>query len=232
MLLLLFFAFAILFWLRVRVASRIILLARRFGCSLSGSIWLYALMTLPGVLLHEISHFLTAALFGLRTGTIALLPMIHPDGGVELGSVQVEKCDPFRQSIVGLAPLLFGLPMVIWLSTQLIPLPFSWDIFHHSWGLIFWLKTYALITFSLHLFPSRKDMAAWPIVGLLFGVFAGTALIMGFKMPSSQLFATHVSGFIYQSTYGVGLAIVASCCLLLVIESLLFLSRRKSFGVQ
>ena len=209
-----------------------ILLFRRMGNSLQGAIWIYALVTLPGVLLHEIAHFLTAALCGLRTGTITLLPTINPDGGVELGSVQVEKCDPFRQSLVGLAPILFGLPIVVWLSSQLIPLPFSWQAFQYLWGALFWLKVYLLITFALHLFPSQKDMVAWPIAGVLLGIFLGSALVMGFKISSLHQFFSRFDGFVYQSTFGVGLAVIISGCFLLVNEGLLFIVRPKSFKVQ
>ncbi len=232
MIALLIFMFALLFWFRMRLAARFIVMMRRFGCDSQTSIWLYALITLPGVLLHEIAHFLTAALFGLRTGAIALLPMINPDGGVELGSVQVQKCDPFRQSIVGLAPLLFGVPIVVWLSTQLVPLPFSWEMFYRSWGLLFWFKAYLLVTFALHLFPSQKDMAAWPIAGLLLSVFIGAALLMGIRIPSAQLLFLHLEGFINQSIYGVGLAVAVSGCFLCIVEGFVLMLRPRSFRVQ
>ncbi|MFO7682523.1 MAG: hypothetical protein R6X34_20995, partial [Chloroflexota bacterium] len=52
---------------------------------------LYALVLFPGVLLHELSHWLAASLLGVRTGRFSLLPRRQPDGSIQLGYVEYYK---------------------------------------------------------------------------------------------------------------------------------------------
>src|SRR5512143_2962472 len=72
------------------------------------ALMLYSLPLLPGVALHELSHALMAALLGVKTANLTLIPRRQPDGHVRLGSVQVERVDVIRSSLIGLAPLLAG----------------------------------------------------------------------------------------------------------------------------
>ena len=72
------------------------------------ALMLYSLPLLPGVALHELSHATMAALLGVKTANLTLIPQRQPDGHVRLGSVQVERVDVVRSSLIGLAPLLAG----------------------------------------------------------------------------------------------------------------------------
>src|SRR5512139_1304314 len=69
---------------------------------------LYSLPLLPGVALHELSHAIMAALLGVKTANLTLIPRRQPNGHVRLGSVQVERVDAVRSSLIGVAPLLVG----------------------------------------------------------------------------------------------------------------------------
>ena len=62
----------------------------------------------PGVALHELSHALMARLLGVQTANLTMVPRRQADGHVRLGSVQVERVDVIRGSLIGLAPLLVG----------------------------------------------------------------------------------------------------------------------------
>jgi hypothetical protein len=76
------------------------------------SIILFSLLFLPGVLLHELSHFLMAKLLFIRTGRFSILPREMPYGQLQLGYVEIEKVDPIRETLVGVAPLLTGSAVV------------------------------------------------------------------------------------------------------------------------
>jgi hypothetical protein len=118
--------------------------------SKGAAVWIYSILTLPGLLIHEMSHFLVAAAMGLRTGEIELLPVLTDSGGVEFGSVQVEKVDPIRLALVGMAPTVVGLPLIAWMSLKLDQNPWIWG--------------YLMICAALHLLPSKRDLTYWPVI--------------------------------------------------------------------
>src|SRR5512140_2833127 len=70
------------------------------------TIGVFSLLFLPGVFLHELSHFILAKLLGVRTGKFSLLPQVLPDGRVQLGYVEAASADIVRDSLVGVAALL------------------------------------------------------------------------------------------------------------------------------
>ncbi len=67
----------------------------------------HAIIFLPGVFLHEASHWIAAQLLGLSTGRFSIFPERTPDG-IRLGYVEVGSADPLRESLVGIAPLIAG----------------------------------------------------------------------------------------------------------------------------
>jgi hypothetical protein len=77
------------------------------------AMWLFWGLFLPGTLLHELSHWLTAFLLGVKTSRFSLWPQMKKGGELQMGAVQVELSDPFRHSLIGLAPLIFGSIVVL-----------------------------------------------------------------------------------------------------------------------
>jgi hypothetical protein len=65
------------------------------------------LLLLPGVFVHELSHWLAAKLLGLRTSRFRVWPKRHKDR-IGLGSVSVQRGGTWRDSAVGMAPLFTG----------------------------------------------------------------------------------------------------------------------------
>lgn len=146
-------------WLLRRIFSQnLVLWLATITHSKNIAVWLYSILTLPGVVVHEMAHFLFAALLGLRTGSIELLPLLDKFGNVEFGSVQVEKADPIRLSLVGIAPLVAGLPLIAWMSLQMTQQS-PW-----AWG-------YLLTCIALHMLPSKKDLAYWPAMVMVLAAY-------------------------------------------------------------
>lgn len=81
-----------------------------FGRVTSGP--LYFLAVFPGVLLHELAHFLVATVLYGRPGPIRLFPKKTPEGGWVLGSVEFFP-SWWNAGFVALAPL-YILPAVGW----------------------------------------------------------------------------------------------------------------------
>src|SRR6266849_3790828 len=77
---------------------------------------LYSLLMLPGVLVHEASHWLAATLLGVRAGRVSVVPERLPDGTLRLGYVETEHVDALREALIGAAPLLAGAAVIIFVG--------------------------------------------------------------------------------------------------------------------
>jgi hypothetical protein len=153
---------------------------------------LFSLLFLPGVLLHELSHFLAAKLLGVRTGNFSLLPRIMPDGQLILGYVETARSDIIRDSLVGIAPLLAGGAFVAYMSVHQLDMLLLWQTFQNGQtelflgalralpgvsGFPFWF--YLTFAVSSTMLPSASDRHAWTplaiwVTGILvMALFAG-----------------------------------------------------------
>lgn len=75
------------------------------------SVWLMAVVFLPGTFIHEVSHLITALILFVPVGEIEFMP-VYKNGRVKLGSIEIGKVDPVRNFLVGVAPLVFGLAII------------------------------------------------------------------------------------------------------------------------
>jgi len=165
-----------------------LLMTRRPGVALG----LFSLLFLPGVLLHETSHYLMARLLRVRTGRFSLLPQLLPSGKLQLGFVETEKSDFLRDALIGLAPLLTGGLAIAFLGLDrlgLAPLGSAfgsadWPVF---WQLMrnlpaqsdFWLWFYLAFAISTTMLPSDSDRRAWLPLGLTLLGLIVTSLLAG-----------------------------------------------------
>lgn len=70
------------------------------------SLLLLSLAALPGVFLHELSHFTTGLLLGAQPVGFSVWPRRHADGGYILGTVTFQNVGWLNGAPVGMAPLL------------------------------------------------------------------------------------------------------------------------------
>ena len=146
------------------------------------SILLFSIVFLPGVLLHEISHFLTAKLLRVPTGRFSVLPRPLPEGKLQLGYVETYKTDVFRDALIGIAPLLTGMTVIALISYfqfEIIPstdtikiasMSINMDTFLRVYSESdFWLWFYFIFVISSTMYPSASDRRSWlPMFVLLF----------------------------------------------------------------
>jgi hypothetical protein len=146
----------------------------------------FSLIFLPGVILHELSHYLAALLLQVKTGKFSLLPRVTPDGRLQLGYVETSKVDPLRDSIIGAAPLLSGSALVAYAGLVKLNLDLLWgsssgmtDLLLHIQQVYqspdFWLWFYLIIAISSTMVPSRSDRRAW----LTLSIFIISLLVIG-----------------------------------------------------
>lgn len=172
-------------WIHTHLHGVSMLITRRA----EWAVIMYSLILLPGVFLHEASHWLTATFLGVRTGSFSLIPRRQGDGSIVLGYVEYYKgrtLGPIRESLIGGAPLIAGTAVILLIGfkifgvTDLALAINSGEIDNLSAALgqvfatndiLVWL--YLLFAISNAMMPSPADRRAWPafllvMVGLTF----------------------------------------------------------------
>ena len=152
--------------------------------SQKATINLMAVLFFPGVVVHELSHFITAGILFVRTGEIEFLPKIMGER-VKLGSVSMEKTDPARRAIIGFAPVLVGLASIMGLIYLLIDSGSIVQTIEPKTILGILIRVlifYLLFVVSNTMFSSRKDLeGAVELLIVLLVISAGFYLI-GFRV--------------------------------------------------
>ena len=155
------------------------------------SLALFSMLFFPGVVLHELSHYLTARLLGVRTGRFSLLPTPMPDGRLRLGFVETASVDFFRDALIGAAPLITGGLFVAYAGIQRLRLTLLWESLAYGklsfWETLatiptqvdFWLWFYLAFTISSMMLPSSSDRRAWLPLILVISALLVMALIGG-----------------------------------------------------
>ncbi len=157
------------------------------------SMWFFWVLFLPGTLLHETSHWLTAVLLRVKIGKFSLWPKVKKGGELQMGAVQVDVADPFRHGLIGLAPLIFGSIAVLligrgWLDLgQVGPAIISGNL-ERMWQAVdkvlavpdVWLWLYLLFAISNAMLPSASDREAWRTVLIYLGLALLLTLGLGF----------------------------------------------------
>ncbi|MBI3362236.1 MAG: hypothetical protein HY023_14125 [Chloroflexi bacterium] len=147
---------------------------------------LYSLVFLPGIIVHEGSHWLMATLLGVRAPKISFWPQKQPDGTLRLGFVETEKVDFFREALIGVAPLLGGCTVILLIGYGRLAVgPLGEALAAGDLGGVFralsgtlaasdfliWL--YLIFSVSNAMMPSASDRRAWPaflLILLLLGL--------------------------------------------------------------
>ena len=139
---------------------------------------LLSFLFLPGVVIHELSHMLSAALLMVPVGEIEFLPKVS-DNGVKLGSVEIGRTDPIRRAIIGFAPVLAGTALIISLI---------YFIYSFSGLLLFWkfvIIFYVVFEIGNTMFSSRKDLEGTIELLLVFLIIFVSFYLLGARVPEN-----------------------------------------------
>lgn len=156
------------------------------------SMALFSLLFLPGVLLHELSHFVMARFLGVRTGKFSIIPKKLEGGRLQLGYVETAKTDFFRDALIGVAPFITGCIFVAFVGISRLGLNSVWlNLLNGQLSSInlaiksivvrpdFWVWFYLTFAVSSTMLPSSSDRRAWlPLILVILG-FAGLILLIG-----------------------------------------------------
>jgi hypothetical protein len=204
------------------------------GLLLSGShdvaILVYFVLLLPGVLAHELSHWVTAKLLRVPVGKIMIGPS-HKRGEVtRLGSVSMSRTDPLRASLIGLAPLVtgsvliliiayyvFGLSVPEELSASLLPGNLPAIVGSYLTVPNFWLWVYLVFALSNAMLPSESDRQAW----LTLALYGCVAVVVLYGLGLLQEISSPLSAFLLKGlnylTFAFLLTIIVDAVVIVVI---------------
>lgn len=189
---------------------------------------IFSMMFLPGVFLHELSHFLMAKILGVRTGKFSVLPQPLPNGRLQLGYVETVKSDVVRDSLIGAAPLIIGTLFVAYVAIYRLEMRVLWDVFRNGQLDLFWMGIRALpqvkdfylwfylaFAVSSTMMPSQSDRHAWLELVISVGVLFAIALLIGAGPWMLSNVAPHVSNFLSSVAVIFGLSAIVHSLLVL-----------------
>jgi len=156
------------------------------------TVGLFSIIFLPGVFLHELSHFVTAKLLGVRTGNFSLIPRSLPNGRLMMGYVEIAQVDIIRDSLIGIAPLVTGSLFIAYAGMNRLGIDILMGVIANGQFGLFWkgltilpqmngffIWFYLAFVVSSTTMPSETDRHSWLPTGLwisallALGIFAG-----------------------------------------------------------
>lgn len=117
---------------------------------------LLSMVFFPGVVIHELAHFLMASVLFVRVGEMEFTPQMHGDG-IKMGSVRIAKTDIFRRFLIGVAPLIVGLLILIITTYYMLPI-ISQLTFSILSVVLTVVYLYGIFVITNTMFSSKKDM--------------------------------------------------------------------------
>lgn len=169
---------------------------------------IFSLIFLPGVFLHELSHFVMAKILRVPTGRLSLFPQSLPDGRLQLGYVETGRSDIVRDSLIGAAPLIVGTLFITFVAIDRLQMRVLWDVFRNGQMSLFWMGLgtlpsvgdfylwfYLVFAISSTMMPSESDRHAWLELAISIGVLFAITLLLGAGPWMLTTVAPYLSSF-------------------------------------
>jgi membrane-associated protease RseP (regulator of RpoE activity) len=175
------------------------------------------LLILPGVILHETSHVLVAWLLRVRVRRLSLgLRRKGVGRQIALGSVDIAQTDPLRASLIGLAPLIAGLAVILLIGGQVLHLealptpskPGFWAALVTAYATPdFWLWVYLVLAIGNAMLPSAADRQSWGVAIGFIAVIGAAFYFSGLLEFVSQPIARWARTAATRLTYAFGITV-------------------------
>lgn len=189
---------------------------------------IFSMLFLPGVFLHELSHFVMAKVLRVRTGKFSIFPQALSDGRLQLGYVETARSDAVRDSLIGAAPLIVGTLFVAYVAIYHLQMRVLWDVFRNGQFNLFWMGVRALpnvrdfylwfylaFAVSSTMMPSESDRHAWLELVIAVGVLVTIALLVGAGPWMLSNVAPYVNNFLSSVAVIFGLSTFVHILLIL-----------------
>ncbi|MBI5300901.1 MAG: hypothetical protein HY868_02100 [Chloroflexi bacterium] len=204
-------------WLHRHIQGFVVMLTGNSGWAIK----LLFYLLLPGILLHELSHYVVAKILLVNTSGIHLgvKPMKSKGNQISLGSVVIERTDPLRESLIGIAPFVVGIGAIwaiagwgfdVWPETGLTVPQMFYRVADYASDWTTWLDLYLIFAVSTAMIPSQSDREPWGPVITVLGLSAVVFALLGWtpRVPADlvQFARQMVSGL----TLALGVAVAVN----------------------
>jgi len=178
------------------------------------------ILLFPGTIIHELSHLFTAEILGVKTGKLTLVPESIKEERMQLGGVELVPTDPFRRSVIGLAPFLIGLTALCMLS-YLLPQYWFDTLFAYRTKTLFSSPSlyllsstiYLLFAVSATMFSSKEDMKGVIPLGIVLGILGMGMYIAGIRIGLTAELEKNTEGVLSAIARSLSAVIVLNLCL-------------------
>jgi hypothetical protein len=171
---------------------------------------------LPGTIIHELSHFLFATILRVPTGKLTVIPQVEKNGEVRTGRLEMAQTDPFRHSLIGLAPTILGI-LIIYIIGKMSSFSILQSITYNLEPRTF-LDLYLLTIVSLTMFTSKKDLAGLKIAGPILVLLLITLYITGIRVFFDTNLTVKINRIISDLNYYLIISAVINSIIFLLLE--------------
>jgi hypothetical protein len=141
------------------------------------AVYLFQIILLPGVILHEFSHLLVAKLLGIRVRKVSLHPEVRGNK-IQMGAIVLDRPDFIRGLFIGLAPLVLGSLAIVLIGQHVFEVSTVIEAANteSNYNLLdvlraafqvndAWIWLYLIFAVSNAMLPSASDRASvWPML--------------------------------------------------------------------
>jgi uncharacterized membrane protein YedE/YeeE len=173
-----------------------------------------------------LSHYVVAKLLLVRTGAIQIGLGNARGKRVSLGAVNIERTDPLRESLIGVAPFVVGVG-AIWLIAA-----WGFDVFpqtgaslelmfqrvrEYAYDWTTWLDLYLIFAVSTAMIPSESDREPWGPVITFFGLGVAVLFVLGWTPRIPPDLVTQARNWLDALTFALGLAVIVNGAIAVVV---------------
>ena len=209
-------------WLHQHIQGFALALTGSAGCALR----LLFYVLLPGVILHELSHYVIAKILFVRTGNIQIGLGNTRIKHVTLGSVNIERTDPLRESLIGVAPFVVGIGAIwliaawgfdVWPQAGASLELFFRRVGEYSDDWTTWLDLYLIFAVSTAMIPSESDREPWGPVITIVGLGVAILFVLGWTPRIPSDWVTFARNWLDALTFALGLAVIVNGIIAIVL---------------
>jgi len=188
----------------------------------------------PGTVIHELSHLFTAEILGVRTGKLRLSPESIEGEDIRVGSVELSQTDPFRRSVIGLAPFFVGLTALFTLCPLL---PNLWSdavtacgnnaLFSSPSLYLLPLVSYLLFCISATMFASSEDMKGVIPLGIVLGILGAALYMSGVRIGITGAMEKNVSTVLSALSTSLGVVLFLNLLLYFFASAVVWIKKQR-----
>lgn len=190
--------------------------------SRTAAIWIVTIVFFPGTVIHELAHLFVAEVLRVPTGKLTLVPppFAEASGGeteIKTGSVTIAQTDPFRRTLIGLAPVYVGVAVLAALS---------YFLQINNITIITIIIFYIMFAVSNSMFSSREDMKGVIPFAITAALFVAAGYFAGLRIGLTGELLTKMSLGLETLVRSLGIVLAVNLVVLAATSVFLTLFRR------